>query len=357
MLTTKEFFYIIYTDIPNTGIITTEGIFVDIKKVAAQLCSADGVSGDESSASAAALSLLSRYTDDCGIDKFYNVFGKIGNFSDNKPVLLLDAHIDRVGLIVSYIDDEGFIKASPCGIDERILSAQTVTVHGAKKIKGVISTFPPHVKKEGMKDIIIDTGYSKAQLDGAVSLGDRITVDAPVSQLTDDIITASALDDRAGVISILYALELLSGRKLKYDIAVTFSSQEETGEAGAKIAAYNSGADLALEMDVSFAYTPDAKRFQCGEMGKGVMKGVAPSLDRKMSDTLINIAKEKQIPYQLEVMNGRTGTNADSISVTKGGIPSCTLSIPLKYMHTPTEAVDIRDIEATARLIAEFAAE
>lgn len=330
---------------------------MDIKQIAAQLCSVSGVSGDEAQAASAVLSLLSNYTDDCGIDKFYNVFGRIGVQDKNRPTLLLDAHIDRVGLIVTYIDDDGFIKASPIGIDERVLPAQTVTVHGARKIKGVISTFPPHVKEKKSDGIVIDTGFTKQQLEGAVAIGDRITVDCTPRMLNEEVIVASALDDRAGVISILYALELLKERKLKYNLEVTFTTQEETGESGATIAAFNTNADLALEMDVSFAHTPDADRDKCGEMGKGVMIGIAPSLDRRMSNALIHIAGEKNIPYQLEVMNGRTGTNADSISVTKGGIPSCTLSIPLKYMHTPTETVNVNDIVATSRLIAEFAAE
>ncbi len=330
---------------------------MDIKNVLTQLCTADGVSGDEASAASAALSLVSRYTDDCGIDSFYNVFAKIENGGDKRPTLLLDAHIDRVGLIVTYIDDDGFIIASSCGADERMLAAQTVTVHGAKKIKGVVCTLPPHVKKESSGRIVIDTGYNKKQLEGTVAAGDRITVDSAPRTLSDNIFTAPALDDRAGVASILYALELLKGKKLKYDLVVTFTAREETGEDGAKIAAYDSGADLALETDVSFAFTPDAERHECGEMGRGVMIGIAPSLDRRMSNSLIRLAREKEIPYQTEVMNGKTGTNADSISVTGGGIPACTLSIPIKYMHTPVETVCVDDIVATSRLIAEFAAE
>ncbi|MBR4306261.1 MAG: M42 family peptidase, partial [Ruminiclostridium sp.] len=152
-------------------------------------------------------------------------------------------------------------------------------------------------------------------------------------------------------------LSLLKDKKLKYNLDVSFTSQEETGERGAKIAAFNLNPDICLEMDVSFAYTPDSERHKCGELGKGVMIGVAPSLSKRLSKELIAIAKEKEIPYSLEVMGGETGTNADAIGVAKGGAECGTLSIPLRYMHTPVEVVDPKDIEAIGRLIYEFAKE
>ncbi len=329
---------------------------MDIIDTLFRLCSLDGVSGDEARAAETAVDMLKNYTDDCGADRFGNVFARIGSFDGDKPTLLLDAHIDRVGLIVNYITEDGFIKASPCGgADRRVLSAQTVTVCGREKIKGVVSVFPPHAGDKKVKDIVIDTGYTKQQLEKYVSLGDRITIDSEPRELIDGTVTAPAIDDRAGVAAILYALELIKGKDTAYNIFVSFSVQEETTEAGAAIAAYASSADLALEVDVSFARTPDSKPEECGEAGKGVMIGIAPSLSRALSDRLIDLAQKGEIPYQLEVMNGRSGTNADKISVTKGGIPCCTLSIPIKYMHTPTEVVRIEDISSTARLIAEFA--
>lgn len=335
----------------------------DIKSSLIKLCGANGVSGDEKAASQLALEMLKDFTDDCCIDKFGNVIGHIGEGKEGRPTLLLDAHIDQIGLIVTFIDDNGFIRVSKCGgVDRRVLAAQTVTVYGKKEIKGVISVLPPHVKKDGDKvaqidELVIDTGYSKAELEQIVSLGDRITVDNKPAELLNGRICAPACDDRAGVICILYALSLLKGKELNYNLDVSFTSQEETGERGAKIAAFNLDPDICLEMDVSFAYTPDSERHKCGELGKGVMIGVAPSLSKRLSKELIAIAKEKEIPYSLEVMGGETGTNADAIGVAKGGAECGTLSIPLRYMHTPVEVVDPKDIEAIGRLIYEFAKE
>ena len=117
---------------------------------------------------------------------------------------------------------------------------------------------------------------------------------------------------------------------------------------------YNVEPDLAIAVDVSFAKTNGESPCDCGEMGKGPMIGVAPTLSREMSNDLISIAKSNKIPYQVEVMSGKTGTNADAIGVVKGGVKTCTVSIPLKYMHTPVEVVSIEDVENTGKLIAKF---
>ena len=332
---------------------------MNINEILYALCSADGVSGDEQIASQVALGMLRSFTDDCYIDDFGSVIGHISK-SGKKPKLLLDAHIDRVGLIVSYINDAGFIKVGAVGgPDKRVLAAQSVTIHGKEKIKGTVSVLPPHVKGgDGVakiEDMVIDTGYTKEQLLQKAELGDRITFDCEPTAMIGTRYCAGALDDRCGVASILCALEMLKGKETAFDVDVSFTVQEETGERGAKIAAYDLDPDYVLEMDVSFAKTPDSDRAKCAEMSKGVMIGVAPSLCRDLSNRLISLAKSDGIPYQLEIMSGETGTNADTISVNKSGAKACTLSIPLKFMHTPAEIIDTEDVMSTARLIAAFA--
>lgn len=332
---------------------------MDINSMLYSLCSVDGVSGDERSASEVALSILKNYTDNCSIDDFGNVIGHIRN-SGKKPKLLLDAHIDRVGLIVSFIDGNGFIKVSAVGgPDRRVLAAQSVTIHGKEKVKGVISVLPPHVKTgDGVpkiEELVIDTGFTKSELESRIELGDRITFDCEPTAMLGTRYCAGALDDRCGVASILVALEMLKDKELDFDLDVSFTAQEETGERGAKIAVFDIDPDYVLEMDVSFAKTPDSDRAKCADMSKGVMIGIAPSLSRELSNSLISLAKTDNIPYQLEVMGGETGTNADTMSVNKSGAKACTLSIPLKFMHTPAEIIDTEDIVSTAKLIAAFA--
>jgi endoglucanase len=267
-----------------------------------------------------------------------------------------------VGLIVTHIDDDGFIRAEPCGgVDRRLLPAQAVTVHGKQPVKGVICTLPPHAVKKDDKAVIkadeirVDTGYGKDRLQELVSLGDRITVNGELVKLLGDKISGRALDDRAGVCAILYALSLLKNSNVGFNIVVTFSAQEEVGCRGARVSAYNSYADYAIAVDVSYGYSPGNNKYKCGELGKGPMIGIAPSLDRKLGDELVKIAKEWDIPHQLEIMNRDTGgTNADEISLVKGGVRTALLSIPLRYMHMPVETASVSDIEAVGQLIAAF---
>lgn len=336
---------------------------MNIKDTLFDLTTQVGVSGDEFRASQKACELLKKYTDDVIVDDFGNVIGNIGERKEGKLHILLDAHIDEIGFIVTYITDSGFLKVSGCGgIDRRLILAQEVTVYGNKAIKGVITSTPPHLEKDNKKmpeidDIYIDIGYTKQQAEEIVSLGDRVVINSKPSELIGSKVTSKCIDDRSGVVAILYALEKLSlekSDKLACSVSVLFSAQEETGERGANIGAYNINPDIAIAVDVSFAYTSEDKEYKCGKMGKGTMIGIAPSLCKNLSNRMIDIAKEKKIPYQLEIMNGTTGTNADVIGVTRSGVKAVTLSIPLKYMHTPIEVIDTDDIKYTGELVSEF---
>ena len=263
-------------------------------------------------------------------------------------------------MIVTYITDDGFLKISSCGgTDERVLTAQQVTVCGRQSLTGVVTSIPPHLQKDGESSesgsYYVDIGMTKQQAEKVVSLGDRVLVENELEIMREHIVTSKALDDRSGVAAVLWALDKLKGKQTDYNISVLFAAQEETGERGAQTGAYRLSPDLAVAVDVSFAKTHFESEEDCGIMGRGVMIGVAPSLCAELSDAFINTAKQSDIPYQIEVMNGKTGTDADKISVTKSGVKTVTLSIPLKYMHTPTEVLDLRDIDYTASLIAEFA--
>ena len=292
-----------------------------------KLTSAVGVSGMENNVSALLADMLRQYGE-VTVDDMNNVvctFGKGKHF-------LLDAHLDEIGFIVKSITDDGFIKVDKCGgIDERMLLASEVSVWGKKEVRGVISNLPPHLQKSGEKkppkidEIAIDVGMTKAEAEKVISFGDRVTFKRNFNELVGTQVCSNVLDDRSGVASILLAVE-----KLK-DV------------------------DKAIVVDVSFGYTPKCKKSDCGEIGKGVMVGVAPILDNTMSNKMQEIAKTKKIPYQIEVMGGgHTGTNADVITINQCGIKTSLLSIPEKYMHSPIEIVDTKDVEATADLICEY---
>lgn len=329
---------------------------MEIKDLLKKLTSVVGVSGCENSIASCLADMLAEYGE-VTTDAMNNVkctFGSGKHF-------LLDAHLDEIGMIVKSITDDGFIKVDKCGgIDNRMLTASEVSIWGKKEIKGVISSLPPHLQTKGdekkvpsLDDISIDVGMSKQEVTEFVSLGDRVTFKRNFYELLSNQICSSVLDDRSGVCAILLALEKLKDVNAK--ITVLFSSQEEVGTRGAITGSYIDDVDEAVSVDVSFGYTPACKKTDCGEIGKGVMIGVSPILDKTMSDTMIKIAKNNNIPYQIEVMGGgHTGTNADVITVSKKGIRTSLLSIPQKYMHSPVEVVNVCDIQATADLIAEY---
>ena len=333
---------------------------MDIKSALKELTARVGVSGDEFPVSNAAAKLLEKYAEDVSVDAFGNVTGVIRSRRSGAKTLMLDAHIDQVGYIVTYINEQGFLSVGACGSpDVKMLLAQSLTIHGKKDIRGVVSTLPPHVQKDNkapeIGDISIDIGMDKRHAEELVSLGDRITVNSAFRELCGDVVSAPAIDDRSGVCAILAALDMLNGREAACNLAICFSAQEETGERGAKQAAFRIRPDECIVVDVSFGRTPDSDPKDTAMLGSGVMIGFSAALDKEMSNSLRGLAERKGIPFTIEVMPDSTGTNADAIAVAGNGVKCCTLSFPIRYMHTPVECVNLNDIESTARLICEYA--
>ncbi len=337
-----------------------------VEKVCRDLCLAVGVSGyEDMNASEAAANALREFTEDVQVDFMGNVIGYLNRERTDLPLLLLDAHIDEIGMIVTHIEDDGFVRVSNCGgIDRRLLLAQEVTVYGTKPVFGVFGSKPPHLagadernKVAQIGDMYIDVGMSKEEAAKIISAGDRVITKSEFRKLLGDRIAVKSLDDRCGCACILEALRLLKEEKaeLPCRVAVLFSAQEETNFGGCLAAAYRINPDIAIAVDVSFALTSDAPKERCGIMGKGPQIGISPTLNKSLSDKLIQIAKEKEIPYQPEVMGAHTGTNADALSNMRGGVVTGVVSIPLRYMHTPIEQVSLTDLEMVGKLLAEFA--
>lgn len=331
----------------------------DLTELLFDLCSGAGVSGNETVAAKKAAKYLSEYMS-CETDALGSVIGRKKGSGIN---ILLDAHIDQIGLVVTSIDDKGFLRVAKCGgADARVMSAAEVTVWGKKKLYGVVASIPPHLseKKEENKaadfdSVYIDIGMSKTEACKYVSPGDRITFNGTQAKLLNNGVVSPCIDDRAGVAAILRCLQIVENSgKQPCNITVMFSSQEETGGSGAVAGAYKSEADEAIAVDVGFAKAPGIKDEKAGKAGGGAMIGIAPSLDYDMSNTLIGLAEKNSIKWQYDVMGGSTGTNGDEISTTAGGIKTALISIPIKNMHTAVEIVNVDDIEATAQLLAVY---
>lgn len=331
---------------------------MDTKELCFSLAEADGTSGDEAQARELCKKYLSKFMQP-QTDTIGSLVGTMGN---GQLKILLDAHIDRIGLVVREIDEKGFLLVSAVGgVDPRVLVGAEVTVLGSEKLCGVICSTPPHLltkadKEKGVeiKRLAIDIGLSKKEATEKVSIGDRVIIDSKPLTLLNNKISCAALDDRCGVASLILAIEKLFGKLKNCTVALQLSSQEEVGGSGAKTAAYTADSDIAIVVDVGFGTDPYCDKTETNELSKGPSIGISPTLDRDLMLELVEVAKENNIPFQHDVMSGRTGTNADNINISRGGVKTALLSIPLRHMHTAVEVIDVRDVEYTAELIAAY---
>lgn len=309
-----------------------------------------GVSGYERTVTSFLEKELLKLDFSCKIDEFGNVIAH--RFGKGKRILL-EAHIDQVGMMVSKVSDDGFLRFSPVGgLDMRVLPSQEVVVHADKPIKGVICFHPSRdsenkSKVPDLKRLCIDTGLGKNAQD-IVSVGDIVSfATKPFEQ--NGHLFGCALDNRA---SIEIILSLLSEIEPSADITVLFAVQEEVGHFGALVASCFCNIDLAIVLDVTFGRShEDAETFVCG---KGPAIGVGPSVSRIEAQRMCHIAAKRCIPHQVEVMGGSSGTDAWVIQLLGEGIPTVMLSVPLRYMHTPMEQVALSDLENSITLLAAF---
>ena len=324
----------------------------DLKEILKNLCEADGFGG-LSGALDVAESYLSKYASVRRVGN--NLIGEIKGKGSH--TVMLDAHIDEIGMVVTSVKN-GFLKvANVGGIDSRMLAAMKVTVHGKEDVRGVFCSAPPHLDKEDkvskITDMYIDTGLGD-KAEEIISVGDRITFEQSFKELAGDRVTAKSLDNRAGCAALISCAQKLSVEALNCNVIFLLSDMEEIGGMGAKTNTFSVFPDEAVAVDVSFGDTPDVSREKTGTLGGGAMLGVSPLLDRTVTDGLKNAAIQCGAKLQFEVMGGRTATNADSITLTKSGVPTGLLSIPLRNMHTPVEVVDLKDIESVASILAEY---
>lgn len=272
--------------------------------------------------------------------------------------LLYEAHYDQIGFVVTQVIQGGFVHVGNAGgIDPRILPSTRVKIYGKEVVKGVFTSVPPHLKGDDdaapeLSGLSIDTGLTDNIFD-IISLGDRVVFDAPPCMLGPDTVTAASLDDRAGCAALLFALQNLSGKELPVTVKFLFADKEELGMRGATTSAFNVAPDEAVAVDVSFGDTPGVPSHQTGKMGGGAMICHSPALTKSVIDGLFAVSNG--LVTQPEVTGGRTGTDIDVISVSRGGVKSGLVSVPQRNMHTPAETVRISDVKSVADVLINYA--
>jgi len=325
---------------------------MDIKNLLLELCSLDSI-GNVQTASDFAARELSNF---CEVEQLGKTV--IGKFKgQNDYTLMLDAHIDQIGFVVTSVLDNGFLGVAKCGgVDTRHLPAKRVKIHSEELLDGVFTSTPPHLEKEEtvkeIGELKIDTFLD--DIKDKVKIGDYITFAQKPFLLANDSVCARSLDNRAGVAALLELASRLKGKTLPINIVILFSDAEELGLRGAITAANKITPNEAAVIDVSFGNGPDIAPDKCGILGEGAMIGISPILDKNISDRLCLIAADNNLPYQSEVMGGKTSTNADVITISKEGVPTALLSIPLRNMHTDTEVVKICDIISVCDILEKY---
>ena len=333
-----------------------------LKEMIIDLCGLAAPAGFEERAFARVKELLSPFVDEIKTDSLGNLIAVKKCGKQDAKKLMLNAHMDEIGMIITGIE-KGFLRFSIIGgIDPRMLPAREIKVHTDPPIFGVIDTMPPHAlsademdKAIDPKKLFIDVGLSDDDAKKRIPLGTAAVFAGGVDELSENILCGKALDDRSCVAIIIKTMEALSDKTLNVDVYCLISVQEELGSRGAIPGTFGINPDFAVAIDVTHAATPDSKKGETLEMRKGVAIGVGPNMNRGITNALIDLAKEKSIPYQLEVMSGSSGTDGWVIQVCREGVSTAVVSLPIKYMHTPVETMDITDANSVVALLTEFA--
>lgn len=333
---------------------------MDLKQALFDLSVCAGPSGAEEGVSETAKALLRPFVRSVTKDVMGNVVGIRTASAYTERCILLDAHLDEVGMLVTD-HDKGYLKFTDIGIDPRILPGLEVKVCTQPPIYGVVNCLPPHVstkeereKPFPMEDLRIDCGLTAEEAPVRVPVGTRVVYATEPFTMGEKVVCGKSMDDRACFVILCRVMELLKDEALPVDVCVLGSVQEEFGGIGAMTGTYNMMPEQAIVVDVSFAATPDTEKEETKPLGSGPMIGVGPVMNRAISRKLMALAKEHNIPFTKEVIPSWTGTNADEVQISREGVAVCCVSLPLRYMHTPIEAVHLDDIENCAQLIARY---
>jgi tetrahedral aminopeptidase len=350
------------------------GIFsVAVKDFLQKLSESSGVSGYEHAVRELVIEEFRPYADEISVTPMGSVIAlkrgaRTGRASKDKtPVhkVLIEGHMDEIGLMVTDID-HGFLRFTQVGgFDVRVLLGQEVIVHGKKVLSGIIGARPPHIlsaqereKVIPMRDLFIDVGLTEDHVREIVQVGDLITIARKMVSLKNNLVAGKAFDDRSAVVAVAEALKQLSTMKHTWDVYAVANVQEEDGAwfGGAFTSTFHVNPDIAVALDVSHADQPNTTEINAVPLNDGMGIARGPNIHPAVHKQLVEVAKANEIPFKITAYPGPTGTNAWAIQIVREGIPTGLIDIPLRYMHTSVETLSINDLERVGRLMAYFCA-
>ena len=306
-----------------------------------------------------------KFTDKIKVDVHGNIIGVLNE--KGNPKIMLAGHIDEVGYMIKYIDDNGYLYFSPIGgIDLHLLPGQRIKIKTKKgDILGLIGRKPIHLleaaertKVAKLENLWIDIGAkNKKEAESIVSIGDVAVPAVGFDNLLSDKLIGRGFDDRVGAFIVSECLRELYNTKIKASLYGVATVQEELGLRGARTSGYSVSPDIAIAIDVTFATdVPGIDKRKIGDisLGKGPVIARGPNINHKVFELLEETAKKNKIPYQIEGISRATGTDANMLQLNKSGVATGLISIPNRYMHTPVELVHLKDIENAVKLLTLF---
>lgn len=330
---------------------------MDEKEFLKKLCLSHGPSGREDWLHSYVSDVFSEFGE-ASVDNLNNL--TICKKGKGQGKIMLMAHLDEVSLVVTELKDNGFLKIKGIGIDPKTLVSKEVIVHGKDKdICGIIGIKPPHLMNEEDKktavtidSLLVDTGYSKSDLEKYIRPGDYITIKGNYKELLNNNISVKTTDDRSGVVALYSCAKQLKDKNHDMDVYFVCSSQEEVGSRGAGTATNRINPDIGIAVDVTFECGRYGLKEGDTTLGNGGVICIGPNIHPKVRKYLMDLCRQNAIPYQVEVEPGSTGTDAWKIQVSGDGVAALLISIPIKYMHTSVEMVNIDDIKSVGRMMA-----
>jgi endoglucanase len=338
---------------------------IDLLDLLNKMLTAPGLSGYESPIREIIQKAWGPLTDELSLSKIGSLHGlKKGQGDLPRKKVLISAHMDAIGMMVTTIQD-GFIRITEVGgIDHRILPGQPVVVHGREDLPGVVVQPPgfllPDSVGDGpveMKYLLVDVGLPPNEVSEKVRIGDVVSYGQDPLELTGEALAGHTLDNRVSVAATTLCLEALQTRAHNWDVWAVASAQEEETLGGALTSPFEIRPDIAIVIDVCFAEGPGSSDWRSLSFGEGVGLGYGPNIHPALYDAFEKKAKELEIPYNRDLMPKMSGTDAMAVQIVAEGIPCAVLGIPLRYMHTPVETVSLKDIRRAGRLMAEFIAD
>jgi putative aminopeptidase FrvX len=333
---------------------------MDLQELLTELCQTPGLSGYEGRIREVIARRWAKLTDEQETDALGSLIAtRHGHGDGPRPKILITAHMDEIGLIVTKLDGAFLRVTQVGGFDKRIALGQPVIVHGQKDLPGVIGSRPPHVlppeessKYLEMADLVVDTGLAARQLAKLVSIGDAISFDQQPVMLQNNRFAAKGLDNRASLAVLTVCLEALTTRVHHWDVVAAATVQEEVGLRGGTTVAWHVQPDLAVVVDVSFATGNGVSDDKGLPLGEGPAIGLGPTVHPRLFDMLIQTAKDIEMDVHVEPIPSPGGTEARVVQISREGVPTAEIGIPLRNMHTPVEVVSLDDIERAGRLLA-----